>query len=111
MAKALTVKSIEAIKASTSRVEIPDGGLKGLYFVVQPTGAKSWAVRYRHGGRPRKMTIGAYPLFGLAEARQAAGSALRTIADGRDPAAEREARERSKPPAVVTVEWAFDEFV
>ena len=57
------------------------------------------------------MTIGAYPLFGLAAARQAAGSALRAVADGRDPAAEREARKRAKPAAIVTVESAFDDFV
>lgn len=89
MAKALTVKSIEALKADSSRREIPDGGLPGLYLVVQPSGAMSWAVRYRFGGKPKKHTIGAYPVFGLADARKSAGSALRAVAEGRDPGDER----------------------
>jgi hypothetical protein len=35
-----------------TRTELPDRGCKGLYLVVQPGGAKSWAVRYRYKGKP-----------------------------------------------------------
>ena len=38
------------------RVEIHDGN--GLYLVIQPTGAKSWAYRYRMDGKSRKLTLG-----------------------------------------------------
>jgi len=82
----LTVKAVEAMASSTSRREIADALLPGLYLVVQPTGAKSWAVRCRHHGRSRKFTLGRYPLFGLAEARNAAIKLLRSISEGRDPA-------------------------
>lgn len=67
------------------RREIADGYLRGLYLVVQPTGSKSWAVRYRYGGVSRKHTIGSYPVFGLKEAREAASKLLRTVSEGRDP--------------------------
>jgi integrase len=90
MAK-LTAKAVEAIKPATVRREIPDALLPGLYLVVQPSGAKSWAVRYRHGGRPRKHTIGPHPLFDLKAARAAGGKALRAAAEGRDPAGEKQA--------------------
>jgi hypothetical protein len=53
----LTVKGVEAMRASAERREIPDDYLRGFYLIVQPTGAKSWAVRYRHGGKPAKHTI------------------------------------------------------
>jgi integrase len=86
MARALTVKSVESVAPSKDRREIPDGYLRGLYLVVQPTGAKSWAVRYRHDGRPRKFTIGSYPVFDLKAARDAGSKALRVAAEGRDPA-------------------------
>ena len=81
----LTVKAVEAMASSTARREIADSLLPGLYLVVQPTGAKSWAVRCRHHGRSRKFTLGRYPLYGLAEARDAAIKLLRNISEGHDP--------------------------
>jgi integrase len=64
--------------------------LPGLYLVVQPSGAKSYAVRYRHAGSPRKLTIGPHPAIDLASARTLGGKALRAAAEGRDPAAEKQ---------------------
>src|SRR3546814_13165846 len=58
MAKNLTTKDVENVKPGTARKEIPDALLPGLYLVVQPSGAKSWAVRYRHGVKPRQLTLG-----------------------------------------------------
>jgi integrase len=87
MAKVLTARAIEQAKPSASRREIPDGIVGGLYFVVQPSGAKSWAARYRHGGKPRKLTLGPYPALDLAKARKAARDALEVVAKGNDPAA------------------------
>jgi integrase len=84
----LTVKGVEALQpdAQGKRREIPDDLLMGLYLLVQPgTGHKVWAVRCRQNGRPRKFTIGRYPLYGLAEAREAAVRILRTVSEGRDP--------------------------
>ncbi|TAY91869.1 tyrosine-type recombinase/integrase [Rhizobium ruizarguesonis] len=103
MAKPLTVKSVEAMKPGSARREIADGGLPGLYLVVQPSGSMSWAIRYRFGGRPRKMTVGNYPLFGLAKARELAGAALRSVAEGKDPGAVKlsEAAARSNPSNLV----------
>jgi hypothetical protein len=81
----LTVKEVEAKRASSKRREIPDDYMRGLYLIVQPTGAKSWAVRYRHSGKSTKHTIGPYPAFGLKQARDAAAELLRVVAEGHDP--------------------------
>lgn len=89
MTKALTVKGIEALKAPASRKEIPDAGLSGLYLVLQPTGAKSWALRSRVNGKPVKITLGKWPSMGLADARNEAASLLDRIDRGEDPVAER----------------------
>jgi integrase len=91
MAK-LTAKAVEAIKPAGARKEIPDALLPGLYLVVQPSGAKSWAVRYRRGGRPRKLTLGPHPALDLKAARELGAKALRSVAEGRDPASEKQAR-------------------
>jgi integrase len=91
MTKALTAKRIEHALPASNRQEIPDGLLVGLYLVVQPSGAKSFAVRYRHAGQPRKLTLGAFPALTLETARDIGGKALRAVAEGRDPATEKQA--------------------
>jgi len=81
----LTAKHVENLRPQAKRVEVPDSGCKGLYLIVQPSGQKSWAVRYRHGGRTRKYTLVGFPT--LAVARQQATTALAELEQGRDPAA------------------------
>lgn len=104
MAKALTVKGVEAARpdGDGKRLEIPDGHTRGLFLVVQPSGVKSWALRYRFDGRPKKLTIGPVlinrddPFDGplplgsphtLGEARSAAQTGKLAVASGRDPGA------------------------
>ena len=85
MAK-LTVKAVENMKPGSKRQEIADAALPGLYLLLQPSGSKSWAYRYRFDGRTRKLTIGRYPKIGLADARELARKAELQIKQDRDPA-------------------------
>jgi len=85
----LTVKTVETMRPSTDRREVPDGHMPGLYLIIQPSGARSWAVRYRHQGAPRKHTLGSYPAVDLKAARTLASKALRAVAEGRDPGREK----------------------
>ena len=88
----LTDRVVQQTKAKAARVEIADAVLPGLYLIVQPTGAKSWAVRYRMGLRTRKLTLpGRYPVLSLAKARDAARMALESVTVGADPAAAKHA--------------------
>jgi integrase len=84
MAK-LTAKFIENLKPASHRREIPDSGCRGLYAIVQPTGRKAWAVRYRFEGVTRKLTLDGG--LTLAAARKAATDALHELERGNDPAA------------------------
>ncbi|WP_131113670.1 tyrosine-type recombinase/integrase [Lichenihabitans psoromatis] len=100
MGKALTVRAIDTLKPGSSRREIPDGLIGGLYLVVQPSGAKSWACRYRANGTPRKLTIGAYPGIDLKSARELAQRALVDVASGGDPAGVKQsAKTKAIPPS------------
>jgi integrase len=101
VSKKLTVKSIENLKPGATRREVPDGTIRGLYLAIQPSGSKSYVLRYRHASRPRKLTIGGADI-GLGEAHKLATKALAEIAGGKDPAAERksakaEARMAAQP--------------
>jgi integrase len=99
MAKALTAKTIQAAKPSDRRQEIPDGIVKGLYLVVQPSGTKSWALRYRYAGKPVKLTLGRWPGMSLQAARIAASEALDKLARGGNPAAEKKASKAARMQA------------
>ena len=93
MAKALTQLAIKAAKPTHDRVEIPDGGCAGLYLIVQPSGVKSWALRYRFNGTPKKLTLGRADQEGalsLAAARKAAVDARHRLEQGADPALEKQ---------------------
>jgi integrase len=114
MARGLTAKAIENAKPGSVRREIADEGCRGLYLVVQPTGRKSWAVRYRFQGKPRKLTLEGFP--SLAEARKAAADALHQLANGTDPAAaklisEAEAQRQSAGRAKDTFDVLVAQFI
>lgn len=109
MAKALTAAAVDKCKADPDRrLEIPDGLMTGLYLQVHPSGAKSWAVRYRYGGAPRKLTLGRYPALELSDAREAAGEALRAVAKGKDPAKDKVAAKATVREEVETGRNRFD---
>lgn len=91
----LTAKYVENIKPEKGkRLQFWDTTLPGFGLRVTEKGKKSWVVMYRSRGRQRRMTIGRYPAFSLAEARDAARTALRTLEQGVDPAEEKLAAKR-----------------
>ncbi len=109
MAKPLTAIAVKSIKSSKLRREIPDGGCPGLYLVIQTSGQKSWALRFRRpNGRPAKLTLGPLDLSGkeapaqptighpltLASARALAAELGRQRVRGRDVVADHEATKR-----------------
>ena len=106
MAKTLTIPAIEKMKPDPNkRLEIPDAKMSGLYLVVQPSGAKSWAYRYRADGKPKKLTLGRLLILGdkdaeprepilggaltLTGARRLAMEAANKVLQGADPAGEK----------------------
>jgi integrase len=107
----LTDIKIRALKGGNVRREIPDGN--GLYLIVQPSGSKSWALRFRQHGRPVKLTLGQYfagevrdapePVVGgpltLKGARKLASETMLGIAKGSDPVAAKKEAETAKQQA------------
>ncbi len=98
MAKDLTEAALKNLKPGPTRREIPDGHTRGLYLILQPSGAASWAVRYRDiAGKGAKLTLGPYPAIRIPDARKLASEALTKVARGENPAAaKRQAREAAR---------------
>lgn len=105
----LTAKTVETWKATDKRQEIPDAQCVGLYFIVQPTGRKSWTVRYRTGTKHRRMNLGKFPAVSLKDARDRANEILAGAMEGEDPAADRE-RKKSIQPDRDKVSVLFDQY-
>ncbi|MBV8103836.1 MAG: tyrosine-type recombinase/integrase [Hyphomicrobiales bacterium] len=92
----LTDLGIKKLPLPEKRREVPDGKVACLYLIVQSSGAKSWAVRYRSHGKPVKLTLGSYPAIDLAAARRRAQEALGEVAGGRNPAAAKKAAREAR---------------
>jgi integrase len=86
MAKRLTDIAISNLKPQAARYEVRDA-VSPLRVVVQPSGHKSFVVRYRSplNGKPTKLTLMAG--ISLAAARKEAADAFYQIEKGRDPSA------------------------
>jgi integrase len=84
MAK-LTAKFVENLKPGAQRREISDHA-NGLFLISQPSGVRSFAVRYRYAGKSVKLTLGKFPAMTLADARKAAADAQHALVLGENPA-------------------------
>jgi len=86
----LSEKSVEALKAAAEEYCVWDSDVTGFGVRVRTTGAKSFILVYRLGGKKRKHTMGRPDVaFGVKEARERARDLLRGLRDGIDPATQK----------------------
>lgn len=83
----LTDKTIAKTKPAPAgaRYVLWDAVAPSLGLMVTARGHKSFILQRRINGRMVKLTLGAYPALGLAQAREAAQAALKQAAKGVDP--------------------------
>lgn len=90
---ALNDAKVKAAKAKDKPYKLADSGQ--LYLQVTTAGSRLWRMNYAFGknaaGKPaqKTLTIGAYPIVSLGEARDARDAAKRLLLAGRDPALEK----------------------
>ncbi len=82
----LTDLKARTAKAREKDYKLADAG--GLYLFVTRTGFKSWRMKYRFGGKEKRLTFGPYPEISLSEARDRRDAARRELREHRDPAVE-----------------------
>jgi integrase len=85
---ALSDTAIRNAKPREKPYKLSDGG--GLFLQIYPGGGKLWRQKYRVDGREKKLSIGAYPEIGLAEARRRREAAREQLAMGKDPSREKQ---------------------
>ena len=85
----LTDTAIRKAKPADKPVRLFDGG--GMYLEVAPAGGKWWRLKYRYGGKEKRLSLGTYPDTGLADARAKRDAARKLLAAGVDPGEHRKA--------------------
>ena len=70
--------------------EIKKFDSKGLYLHVYPNGSAIWKYKYRLFDKPRKISIGPFPIFSLQQAREKHSEYYKLVAENKDPVKIRE---------------------
>src|SRR5215510_8511445 len=95
----ITKRVVDGLKAREAEFFCWDTELIGFGVRVQPSGARSYIVKYRVGtgrGAPtRRITIGSVGKITPDQARLLAKKTLGAVAHGGDPAAEKAAEKRA----------------
>lgn len=105
----LTATEIKAAKPKEKAYKLADGG--GMYLEIFPNGTKSWRLKYRIGGKEKRVVFGVYPAVTLADARGRREEAKKILAAGGDPGQEKQADKQARVLAVqnsfeaIAIEW------
>ena len=84
---------------------------RGLNFVVSQSGGKWWEYRFKFDEKWQTLSLGVYPVVGLAEAREKHMAARKELKAGRNPAAEKQAAKVAHKAAALTFEQAAASFL
>ncbi len=95
----LNDRQIRNAKPQEKPYKLADGG--GLYLYVTPKGTKSFRLKFRFDGKEQVLTIGKYPHVSLSEARAMAETAKTQIAQGINPAAQKQAEKQQAQEAAL----------
>lgn len=79
----LTDAKLRTLTTPDKTRKVADGA--GLYLELTPAGGRYWRMKYRHGGKEKRLALGVYPAVGLKEAREKAEAARKTLQAGDDP--------------------------
>ena len=90
----LTDTAIRKTKPGDRTQKLFDGG--GLYLEVAPSGGKWWRLKYRYGGKEKRLSLGVYPDISLKEARDKRDVARKQLANDIDPSEHRKATKAAR---------------
>jgi len=98
----LSDKACKSAKPKEKSYKLFDGG--GLYLEVTKKGSKLWRLKYRHLGKEKRISLGAYPVVSLADARAEREKAKKLINQDIDPS---QARQQDRFDQVRNAENTF----
>ncbi len=99
----ITDTLIRNSKPKDKQYKLSDSG--GLYLLIKPSGGKYWRFKYRIFGKEKLLSIGAYPIITLAEARERSLQAKKLLIDNIDPS---QAKREAKLKQAINTENSFE---
>lgn len=106
---ALTNTQIRNAKPQKKPERLFDGN--GLYLEISPRGGRWWRLKYRFGGKEKRLSLGVYPTVSLKDARDRCEASRKLLAAGVDPLENRKAAKSAESERaansfeVVAREW------
>lgn len=91
---ALSDLAIKTAKPGAKPIRLSDSG--GLYLEIAPSGGKLWRLKYRFGGKEKRLALGKYPDVGLKDARERRDEARKLLANEVDPGENRKVQKAAK---------------
>ncbi|MCY1295058.1 Prophage integrase IntA [compost metagenome] len=104
----LTDSAVRTAKPREKLYRLSD--TQGLCLEITTTGSKLWRFRYRFAGKPKMISLGAYPEVTLAKARELRTAARSLVADGVDPSLHKQAEKRAREAESYTFEKLAEEW-
>lgn len=107
--KLTDIKCRSAKPKKDNAYKLFDGG--GLYLEILPTGKKLWRLKYYYLGKEKRISLGAYPIVSLAEARDEREAAKKKLLKDIDPSAARKdnkaelSRRAQNTFKAIAIEW------
>ena len=83
----LTDQAIRSAKPLAKNIRLSDGN--NLYLLIKPNNSRLWRVDYSINSKRKTLSLGAYPLVTLANARTKAIELKKLVASGIDPSEKR----------------------
>jgi len=99
----LTVREIENAKPIGKPKRLWDRD--GLYVEISPAGSKYWRMKYRFGGKERRLSLGVFPQISMKVARERTDAARKLLAESVDPG---ETRRAQKAATICKTENSFE---
>jgi integrase len=99
----LTDSACKNARAREKSYKKADGG--GLYLEVMPNGSRYWRLKYRFGGKEKRLAFGVYPEVSLGDARDKRTVARKLLGAGTDPSV---AKHDGKQQAAINAANTFE---
>ena len=99
---ALTDIQIRNSKPRDKQYKLSDSD--GLYLLIKPNNKKYWRLKYRIEGKEKLLSIGAYPITSLSEAREIVLKAKKQIKNNIDPS---KIKQEEKKKHIVDISNSF----
>lgn len=100
---ALTELEVKHAKPTDKPYKLTDGG--GLFLLVHSNGGKYWRLAYRFAGKQKVLSLGVYPIIGIADARGRRDQARKLLANNIDPSV---VKQEQKAAVVAQSESSFE---